>query len=183
MLEAILTIVLLGLVFATIPMLLTKATESDAASLEGEALYHASALVSRIAALPFNSALLDGNESRIINLGDCAVTLGGAAVRAGTQTLAPAKFRSCVGIAADLVAYNPNLRAINQFHQHPQIATDRGFALDVTVGYLPENATWDGWATAAGPTNLLLITVTARDDVNATIGVLRYVATNIGASQ
>lgn len=182
-LEAIVTIVLLSLIFATIPMLLTKATESDIASLEGEALYHASALVGRIAALPFNSALLDGNESKIIDL-DCTGTLGGHTVHAGTANLTPETFRICENTGFNPIVTAVQPRAINQFHNYNQSLSDRGFSLNVAIGYLNESGTWDNWNTVAGPTNLLLITVTATHTATGeTIGTLRYVASNIGALQ
>ena len=182
--EAIVTIVLLSLIFTTIPMLLTKATESDIASLEGEALYHASALVGRIAALPFNSALLDGNESKIINL-DCAGALGGHTVHAGTANLAPETFRICENTGIDPIETTAQPRAINQFHDYNQSLSDRGFELKVAIGYLNESGVWDNWNTnQAPPTNLLLITVTATHTATGeTIGTLRYVASNIGALQ
>lgn len=181
-LEAIVTIVLLSLIFATIPMLLSKATESDIASLEGEALYHASALISRIAALPFNSALLDGNESRILNL-NCDETLNGHAVYGGTRVLAPSKFRSCVKDAAALEALgdtSPQL-AINHFHGYDEELPDRGFDLNVTAQYLHESDNWDNWPGAI-ESNLVLITVTASHSATGeVIGTLRYVAANIGS--
>ncbi|MGE4294849.1 MAG: hypothetical protein AB7E49_04020 [Campylobacterales bacterium] len=178
--EAIVTIVLLSLIFATIPMLLTKATESDIASLEGEALYHASALVGRIAALPFNSAMLDGNESKIINIGGECVPNNGQLTRSASSS------RLCVDLPGNPgdIDYNGELRAINQFHGYGQSLPDRGFDLNVTIGYLNESGTWGNWTTVAGPTNLLLITVTATHaTIGETIGTLRYVASNIGALQ
>ncbi|GHV58597.1 hypothetical protein FACS1894103_0300 [Campylobacterota bacterium] len=197
MIEIIVTILLLGLIFATVPMLLESANQSDADSLEGEALYHAAALLNRITAMPYNSALLDGNESRILDVIDgagtskCNDNINGRKVRAGTKVINPPQFRSCTD--APKVSHgqsNPDeKRAINHFDGYTQDLVDRGFTLKVTIDNFDPtpSSIWTDYPVApkgAPVTHMMLITVEAvRTDTDTTIGTLRYVASNIGAPQ
>ena len=194
--EIIVTIVLLSLIFATVPMLLEAANRSDADSLEGEALYHASALVNRIAAMPYNSALLDGNETRMLDFGGatgCGYVINGLSVRRGTFDLMPPQFRSCAREGGTVIA--PHIhsdttpkRAINQFQGYTQDLTDRRFTLNVTIDDFnpPNNSVWSDYPSAGktGGADMVLITVEAvSTDTGTSIGMLRYIAANIGVPQ
>lgn len=182
-LEAIATIVILSVIFATIPMLLSKTTEVVEGSLEGEALYHASALITRIASMPFNSVLLDGNESKIINLNasECGSDDG---LRDGSREINATKMRQCVvekTFLEPLIKKDTNQSAINHFQGYKQDLEERGFGLKVDLKYIED---WAVWSEAdKGSSNFLLITVTAfhQQDENDVIGALNYVASNIGA--
>ncbi len=192
LLEAIVTIVILGLVFTTIPMLLSQANKSDEVTLEGEALYHAAALIRRIASMPLNSTALDGNESQVIDFdgSQCDDRDDNTSARSGTdallqQGIGENRFRSCTTDTLNYEGFsNPaNRRAINHFQDYERVFAERGFRLEVALGWLDDTAgDWSGWSTQGAESNLLLITVTARHlGSGEPIGTLRYVAANIGS--
>lgn len=190
--EAIITIVILGLILPTIAMLLSQSTKSVEDSLEGEALYHASALITRIASMPFNSVLVDHNTTtNIINFDGTETECEDNRYRKGSNAIGGSgiKIRKCTEVTqkSDLggLAYNPSLSAINHYQGFKQdIGEDRGFSLKVDLKYFDrwENA-WNQVSPSADPQNFILITVTAyhTGDESKVIGVLNYVASNIGA--
>ncbi|MDR2905449.1 MAG: hypothetical protein LBU73_05815 [Helicobacteraceae bacterium] len=63
--ELIITIMLLGMIFVTVPALLSKSIEADLQSFEGEGLYHAGALLNRILSQAYNSVLVENIPSSL----------------------------------------------------------------------------------------------------------------------
>lgn len=186
--ETMATIVLLGIVFTTIPMLLSRAGEVVDDSLGGEALYHASALITRIASMPFNSVVVDLNKSaRIIDLNITDPNVSSAkcgldGLRKGSRDINATKMRLCESGVTTLDPFSAkatNQTAINHFQGYTEDLDERGFRLSVDLKYIKD---WDLWESSATESNFVLITVTAlHKDDNRIIGVLNYVASNIGA--
>jgi hypothetical protein len=219
MIELIVTIVLLGIVFAAIPGLLYRAVEADASALEGEALYHAAAKMQEIIAQPHNGIL---NRS---DLGYKDRPLVIDYYAAGSLAIAP--FNRICGASPETAGiynmkFNPTGRmstikrdalcannvfnvvedinatpeavqsAINHYNGWSQANFARGYKLEVTVTPMNDAHAnnfaapidWSGFPVAAQPTkptDLLVISVRAAyNDSDETIGVLRYVASNIG---
>lgn len=210
MIELIVTIILIGIIFAAVPGLLLKSVESDIASLEGEALYHAAAKIQEIIAQPHNS-LLNRDDLRgkplVINYGAginpiCPLVADGSI----TETRGVAELKSSasgIALKRDSLCYNASATdiiggiglvepqsAINEYHGWTQRDFSQGYRLDVTITPISDNhvadfgnpPNWTNWPSAgAAPSDLLLITVrVAYDDTDETIGVLRYAASNVG---
>jgi prepilin-type N-terminal cleavage/methylation domain-containing protein len=217
MIELIVTVVLLGIVFAAIPGLMYRAVEADAASLEGEALYHAAAKMQEIIAQPHNGMLnleLYRNRPLVINYYNGP----------GSATPPPSN-RICDGVSTETTGINnmksrvPTIKrdalcadnnssvveninvmpavvqsAINHYNGWSQTNFARGYKLEVTVTPMFDQhandfdapIAWSGFppaaiAIATAPTDLLVISVRAAyNDDDETIGVLNYVASNIG---
>ncbi|MDR0747811.1 MAG: hypothetical protein LBE89_08015 [Helicobacteraceae bacterium] len=196
MIETIVTVVLLGLIFGTIPILMSTAVEVEEDALEGEALYHASALMNRIVSLSYDSNVSDDIVGNIAGSG-CGSTLDGVDVRLGTATLRPERFRRCDNITVPLgLTLEEGQTGMNQFRGAEFNMAERGFRLEVQVGYLSDNTATPGgipttsWTldqsetAGVGGSNFLLVTITAINvQTMSEIGVLHYVASNIGASR
>jgi prepilin-type N-terminal cleavage/methylation domain-containing protein len=220
MIELCITIVLLGIVFAAIPGLLYRSVESDAASLEGEALYHAAAKMQEIIAQPHNSMLnkeryrnlplvidyyaygwvTNAPSNRICISGGGIETQGLALLKSVAPTLKRDALCADNGNVGDLdpIPATPTSpqSAINHYNGWSQTNFARGYKLEVTVTPMddprasntidtpPAPSDWSGFPVAASahvPTDLLVITVRAAyNESDETIGVLRYVASNIG---
>ncbi|MDR3163203.1 MAG: hypothetical protein LBT81_05020 [Helicobacteraceae bacterium] len=197
MIETIVTVVLLGLIFGTLPILMSTVVEVEEDALEGEALYHASALMNRIVSLQYNNKVKDSIVGHSTINANCTYLLDSANVREGTALLRPERFRRCdITTTPDGLSWEESQTGINQFNGARFDMEERGFRLDVQVGYLADNTllppvgvittvwTLDQSATAGVTgSNFILVTITARNrQTGNEIGVLHYVASNIGAS-
>ncbi|MDR3347959.1 MAG: hypothetical protein LBN32_05025 [Helicobacteraceae bacterium] len=213
MIEAITTIVLLGIVFATIPWLLNAAKDSEALSLEGEALYHASSLITKIASMPFNSLgysagdafEIDGEPGETFILNFAGSGCGMSDMRAGTSSFGATRYRHCQAGGGTPGWWTPDgiknaatvteQIAVNEWNGYTQVF-EQGFSLEVAIDYLnypvdptpiPDTFTWttatSGWTTSVAATNQIMIAVTAKDRDGEAIGTLRYLVSNIGATR
>jgi hypothetical protein len=205
MIELIITIVLIGIIFAAIPGLLFRAVESDRSALEGEALYHAAAKIQEIISQPHNSIL---NEEAYRNKPYVVYYDGSAICNGATETVGihrvkqyiPAVKRDAICIAGTAPDFRDisssstlplKQSAINEYNGWKQQNFSQGYTLEVAITPVLDNhATtsaldpdWRDWPSTglADPSDLLLITVTASySDTGETIGVLRYAASNVG---
>jgi hypothetical protein len=207
MIELIITIVLIGIIFAAIPGLLARAVEADTSSLEGEALYHAAAKMQEIVAQPHNSIL---NKDAYKNKPYVVYYDGGAICGGGTETKGIQELKNTApidigGLKRDAmcpdktpqyedITLAPVLQsAINEYNGWRQTDFSQGYTLEVAITPLQDNrvvsgytqdlnlSEWTATSPATTPRDLLLITITASySDTGETIGVLRYAASNVG---
>ncbi|MDR1451812.1 MAG: type II secretion system GspH family protein [Helicobacteraceae bacterium] len=221
MIELVITIVLIGIVFAAIPGLLFRAVEADVASLEGEALYHAAAKMQEIVSQPHNSMLRDGRISNniayvidydryggSINLNPICDTAAQDETKGIARISAEiaAKASPPITLKRDAICFystipelrprdfawvRPQQQGINDYHGWTQEDFSQGYTLEVSVKPIEDNRVagsyaampdWRVWNdSSTSHSDFLLITVRAAySDDNETIGVLHYVASNIG---